>query len=309
MSGITIDHTGQVVSESRPADNTPPPGIYEGVDFAEYASWRAVNNSSLGPALISAAHYKAAKEQTREETDALAFGSLVHAAKLDPKELLNRYVVMPDFTEQLTKEYKNPRASKEYKEKVAAWKEQNTGKTVVTQQQYDEMVPICVAIDQSQLARELLGHDGPAEVSILWQDPRTGLMCKGRIDKLDHKTKRFADLKTAQSVSDFSRTIAQRGYHRQGAFYADGLRILLGDTYEPWLIPVEKTPPHTVMPAPLHHDALVAGRHQYRTALQRIATSKQTGNYAGPPVPSAWTVPEWAQPSVTLFGRHGGIIL
>jgi hypothetical protein len=287
----------------------PEPGMYEQIPFAEYAAWDAINNSSLGPALISAAHYRAYLEQDRTETDSMRFGSLVHAGKLDPKDLLNRYVVMPDFRTQLSKEYANPRASKEYKEKVEAWEKQVHGKQIVEQSDFDLLSAIVVALDSEPLARECLGHSGPAEVSLVWRDETTGLLCKGRIDKLDHTRKRFADLKTARSLEDYSREIANRGYHRQAAFYVDGLQAITGDIYEPWLVPVEKTPPFAVAAAPVDSDALIVGRLTYRRALRVIAKCRKTDNYPPLDSPAAWTVPMFAMPSITITGASGPITL
>lgn len=289
--------------------DTPAPGIYEKITFDEYCRWDAINNSSLGPALISAAHYRAYLDEPRTVSDALRFGTLVHAGKLDPKDLLNGYAVMPDFTQNLSKEFSNPKGSKEYKERVAAWTEQNKTKEIVEQVEFDLMAAIVAALDNEPLARDCFSHNGPAEVSMIWEDARTGLLCKGRIDKLDHKKNRFADLKTARSLHDYCKEILNRGYHRQAAFYSDGLYQLTGEKYEPWIVPVEKTPPFAVAAAPVGEQALSVGRSEYRQALQLIKDCKRTGNYPSVPSPSEWTLPEWAIPKLTLTGASGPITL
>lgn len=289
---------------------TPKPGIYEDVPFEEYRQWKAVNNSSLGSALVSAAHYRAYLQKPHEDTDALRFGSLMHAGKLDPKELLQKYVVMPPFEIQLEKEYANPRNTTEYKTKKADWEaQQPPEKTIVTQQEYDLMSAMCLALEKHTLARECFDHDGPAEVSLIWRDPVTGLLCKGRIDKLDHKQTRFADLKTAKSLSNYAREIFNRAYHRQGAFYQDGLYELLGKDFTPWLVPQEKEEPYACAAAPLDPDALTIGRREYRTALKTIAEARRTGNYPLPESPATWNIPGFAYPELTLTGSRGPVTL
>lgn len=310
MTSITIDHTGKVESKQcAPAEAHLPlePGIYEDVPFDEYCKWKAVNNSSLTAALKSPQHYKAALEKVWKPTDALLFGTLVHDGKLDPKELLTKYIVMPAFELQLSKEYTNPKATREYKGKVAEWEEQNQGKTIVTQDNFDTMRDMCTAIDGCTEARETLSHDGPAEVSFVWRDRETGILCKGRIDKMNHKENYISDLKTCITCDDFGKVIADRNYHRQGAFYIDGLYEILGDWFSHWIIAVEKEAPFGVKSAPLSEDAITQGRSQYRRALRNIQEAIGTGIYDGYQSPNAWDIPHWKNEKLQLTGPQGQI--
>lgn len=306
---IVIDHTGQVVPSKRKSDSAEDlkPGIYEGIPFSEYCKWDAVNNSSLTAALQSPKHYKAGLDKEQEPTDAMLFGTMVHDGKLDPKELLNKYVVMPAFEKELSKEYKVPKASKEYKEKVEEWESQNKGKIIVTQDDYNRMRDMCTALDACTEARQRLSHDGPSEVSFVWRDRATGILCKGRIDKMNHRDRYISDLKTCQSCDDFERVIADRNYHRQGAFYIDGLYELLGEWYQHWIIAVEKDHPFGVKAAPLSDDAVTFGRKQYRKALRNISSALNTGIYEGYQSPVCWDIPQWKQESLCLNGPDGPI--
>lgn len=283
----------------------PKPGVYEGVDFDEYRSWAAVNNSSLGPMRHSPAHYHAALQSVREETPALRFGTLCHAAKLEPLIVLERYTVMPDLTDGLRKddgtEYSNPRASKAYKERVAAWRQANANKQEISQAEFDDLIGISRALDDDARAHEWLRADGSAEVSIVWRDPATGLMCKGRIDKLLQASRMAVDLKTTRDGSDFERSMAKFGYARQAAFYADGLRELTGHPHWFAFVAVESSAPWAVRSALVAESALTAGRIEYRTALQAIAAGRKTHRWPGYEQPEQWDLPAWAQPDCELI--------
>ena len=282
-------------------EETPGPGIYRDVPFDCYRSWDCVNNSSFGAMLKSPAHYQVALTTPREPTEALKFGTLAHAGKLEPMTIAARYVVMPDFTQQLSKEYKNPRNSGEYKDRVAEFKRVNDGKEIVQQEAFDRLLGILEALNRNERAREYLSADGPAEVSLVWEDPETGLRCKGRIDKLDVELRSIADLKTTcKPASDFQRSIAQYSYHRQAAFYTDGLRVLTGKEYEFCLVAVERHPPHGVRAAPLGWDSIVVGREEYRTALRRIAECRKTGEWPDYEQPDVWELPAYKFPKTEL---------
>ena len=111
--------------------NCPEPGIYADTPDEVYFGWDAVNNSSLSPALRSMAHYRAALETKRPPTAAMEFGRFVHTVVLEPELLAARYVVTPDLVAELEGEYKNPKATKEYREKLAAFHELHTDKEVI----------------------------------------------------------------------------------------------------------------------------------------------------------------------------------
>jgi hypothetical protein len=93
---------------------------------------------------------------------------------------------------------------------------------------------------------------------------------------------------------DFARSMARLGYYRQGAFYVDGMRVLTGALYEFALVVAEREAPFGVRAAPLHPDAIAAGRLEYRELLLRIAEAQKTGRWSGYEDPDFWTLPDWA---------------
>lgn len=281
----------------------PKPGIYFDVPFEEYASWDAVNNSQLSPAVRSMLHYR--EQEPREATPAMHLGKIVHAGKLDPATLLDRFAVMPDFTPQLAREYERPRASKEWKELAAAWADRNVGKEVVSQEEMDRLRGVLTALSRHGRAAEYLAR-GRAEISLVWIDGSTGLLCKGRPDWWDEQARAIVDLKTTADASKFEIQMAKLAYHRQGAFYADGIRTLTKKPHMVRIVVVESDKPFGVRAAPLSEDALLAGHEEYVRLLVQIAECRRRGEWPGYEDPDEWNLPEWALPKteLTVAGRR-----
>jgi hypothetical protein len=279
---------------------TPAPGIYHDVPFEEYCAWDAINNSSLGPALKSPRHYKHGLDNPRADTDAFRFGRLCHADRLEPAAVLDRYVVMLDLSKDIKtadgKPARSPKATAEYKQRVATWEEQQTEADceVITRQRFDEFKGVLDSLNGNKLAREWFGTDGPAELSILWKDPITQLVCKIRIDKVTTPTQ-LTDLKSTRDAHNFGKSIADYGYYRQAAFYLDGYRLATGHDAAFCLVAVENVAPFGVRSAPLHPAAVAAQRTEYRLAMKRIAEARANGQWKGYDDPGAWELPHWKQ--------------
>ena len=286
----------------------PEPGIHQDIPFEEYVEWDAVNNSSLTRAARSMAHYRYAPPQA--ETKALRFGKLCHSGALEPLLIPKHYVVMPDLAEGIRRadgtEYASPRATAEYKRRAAEFKEANADKEVVDQDTYDTMMGVVDALLAHERAREYLYAPDPSEVSIVWDDPETGIRCKGRIDRLQLRASRLSDLKTTIDASQFERSVFRFAYHRQGAFYVDGMRVLTGEDFAFALVAVERDKPFGVRAAPLHSEALVEGRIEYRRLLRAIAQARQTGEWKGYEDPDCWRLPAYASSSQSADLVIGG---
>lgn len=281
--------------------NKPKPGIYEDIDFADYLSWDCVNNSSLASLNRSPAHYRAYKTaDTHTESAALAFGTLSHTGILEPLQIAERYVVMPAFETMLTGDYQKPKATKEYKEKVQQFEEVNAGKEIVSRDWFDKLLGINKSLAANQRASDYFHGSGQTEVSIVWDDPATGIRCKGRIDKVNDPAGLLVDLKTTQDAGNFPKAIANYGYDRQAAFYLDGFAVLTGKHYRFVIVAVEKETPFAVRAAPLSEACVANGRRQYRRCLDRLAECRTSEEWPSYDDPDEWDLPAWAMESVDL---------
>lgn len=93
------------------------------------------------------------------------------------------------------------------------------------------------------------------------------------------------DLKTTDDVSEFGfgRTIAQRRYHVQGAFYLDIMRWLYGDDAPQTFcfIPAQKKRPYDVAVHWLNEEHIRIGRDLYRQDLARIIACRRVNFWTG----------------------------
>lgn len=280
------------------------PGVYRNVEFREYCKWDAINNSSLGAAKQSMLHYHT--QGPMEDTPSLRFGRFVHAGKLEPMQALKHYAVMPAFETDLAGSYKVPKASKEYKDKVAEWTEMNRDREIVTQDELARMVCCLQSVASNPTAAGYFAGC-EYELSLCWEDDHTGLLCKARLDAWQARKRRITDLKTTRDGSSFEKAIVNYDYHRQAAFYVDGACRALGeDIREFCFVAVESYSPYGCRAAPMAEDAIDIGREQYKMILSQIATCRIADAWPGYPNPDCWDLPEWAKSGSEIKLTLGG---
>jgi exodeoxyribonuclease VIII len=195
--------------------DTPEIGLHFDVPEAVYFSWNAVNKSTLehvceGRTLAHARHEIL---HPSGPTPAKELGTAVHHAVLLP-ELFESEYVLPPKVDRRTKKGKL-----EWKE----FEEANPGKVRLSRDDWDLCLGMRDAAWSNPLIAEILGGERFVEVAAVWEDPETGILCKGRIDVLTTwgEWTVVADLKSTKNAAPraFARDVANYGYHRQGAFY------------------------------------------------------------------------------------------
>lgn len=271
------------------------PGIYFDVIGEEYRAIDAVNNGSLSQLRRSPCHCQFSPP--RDETPSQRLGRLTHEAILEPMEVLRRYVVMPDFARDERNQTGDGRRSSArtawVREQEAVFRNMQVGKSFVEQDELDAMLAMAAAVASVDAAREILQQAGRSEVTIVWHDDGSGLLCKGRIDRLGPRT--IGDLKTCPHLKKFQHSYRDFAYYRQMAFYVDGYAALTGQQLTPWIVAVENAPPYCVQVAPVHEDDLAQGRQEYGELLALYAQCKRTNEWPGPPSPESWRLPDWAR--------------
>ena len=250
----------------------PKPGIYPGVPFNEYVEWEAVNNSLLWTMKSkSPAHAKYEKENPRPETPALRYGHALHTLALEPKFFKDRYLVAP----------KCDRRTKTGKDIYEKWSKGLDGKQEVSANDYGSMLELDNAIKSQKIHRFI--EQGEAEICIVWEDKKTGLLCKGRIDYAHREHAIIIDLKSAIDATKekFSIAIFRYGYFQQAAFYCDGWRILTGDMPAYVFLTYEKTPPYLIAARELAAKDIIAGRLSYREQLYKYIECEKDNYWPG----------------------------
>lgn len=277
------------------------PGIYFDVPFEEYLSWDFLSNSKLSLAKRSAAHYRQGFKA--EPTPSMRLGSLVHCGALEPLAIAKRYTFMPNYAKHegnctANGERSYSSATKFVKSMEDQFRSLNHDKTIVSEDDYDKMIGIVSSLAGNELAKDLF-RDGKPEVSIVWEDSATGLLCKMRADWLrstNGNSGQVVDLKTTVDATEFGRAIARYGYHRQMAFYRRGINAVLGVDAEPWIIAVESSAPYGCRAAKLDATSLEIGESEVAELLAFVAECKALDSWPSYSNPESWSVPAWYLP-------------
>jgi hypothetical protein len=244
-----------------------------GVPFEEYLRWEGVSQSALKRMEHSPAHVRHYLDTPHEPTPAMVLGNAIHTAVLEPDKFDMRYAVAP----------KVDRRTKVGKETWAAFCEENADKVVLSA----DDAKACKAIagrlrDKGCGAAPWLLAQGHSEVSFQWTHERTGLLCKGRADRIFRGPKGpvLVDLKSCQNADPgaFSYASAKYGYGPQAAFYLDGLTAATGELHQFFqVIAVEKEAPYFCRVFSLSDETLAESREKYEGWLTQYAECEASG--------------------------------
>lgn len=257
------------------------PGIYFDIPFEEYVALDAFNQSGAKKLLRSPAHYQAyLLEEEEKKSDCLILGSIVDCLALEPQKFDSYFAIRPEtYTNEKgeTKPFNvNAKVCQAVMEQLSA-----SGKQVIKTNMLDAATSIAAAITRHKTAAEIIGRS-KKQVSLVWEDVDTGVLCKGRLDMLSETD--ISDLKSTVDASPegFSRSIESFGYHIQGAFYSDGYAALTGNIQLPYnIIAAETESPFCVATYALEADTLLIGRAIYKKALKKYADCKTHNNWPG----------------------------
>jgi len=245
-------------------------GIHKGIPNEEYHADRtAVSSTWLKTINKSPFHLRAMLDSPpAEPTPALTMGSAVDCLTFEPELWDKQFIVAPKDLNRRTKEGKETWA-KLMKDK----------RTVVSFAQYQEALATTAAITTNPVMKDIM-KSGESQLSFVWRDPVTGLLCKCRPDWYDEKSGTVVDLKTAQDASPkgFSRAIANFGYHIQQAFYSDGIRycgkpvrrFIFGVMEKPDGRTVTEADPRLMAFYELDEEDVQAGEDSYTSGLSAI---------------------------------------
>lgn len=252
-------------------------GIFAGLSNAEYHSGAGISKSGLDLISRSPLHYYAAyldpNRTPREETPAMALGTAIHSAVLEPEKFAADYLLMP----KLDRRTKDGKAAYE---DFTAQAEEN-GQTLISPDDYRACTTIAAQLRQNPAAAVLF-ENGKAEQSAFWTDRETGVLCKARPDWLRHGA--VLDVKSTDdaSPSGFQRSVLKWRYHVQAAWYLDGIHQATGVPPGAFIFCVfEKAPPYAAAFYYADNDMLELGRREYRRCLRLYADCLNSGNWHG----------------------------
>lgn len=272
-----------------------PPGIYYDMPFEEYLRINAFHKSAMSELRKSPRHYWHFKN-TPLDTKAIREGRLLETVLLEPELFYEQFVIYPDY--YMDYEYKksvkrpNPPLIKmewsNARKYCQTWKKEQEarGKIPIAEKDVDEVIECAAVIASKSELRKLI--QGQMQVTMVWVDPKTGVLCKARIDIL--RDDMIVDLKKTKDASysntgkgGFSNEILNFGYHEQGALYSDGWEVLNNHRLPFVFLAVEKFAPFECAGYPLREDSLITGRYNYRAMQIVYRDILEEGKYHGYP--------------------------
>jgi len=266
------------------------PGLNPGVPASIYHAFDAVSNSQLCRLAKSPAHYRSYMDHPEEKTDAMIFGSALHAYILEPDNFDLEFCARPMGLDLRRKE------DKEFFEQ---FKKKHEGKQIIKGEEYEICQHMRAAAMQHPLVNELLGSDGHTELSILWNID--DILCKARVDRyvMWRNKPTIVDLKTTTDASmrGFAKSMYAYRYYQQAAMYLDGMSAIQGYDHSTFIfIAMEKEPPFAIGIYEIDDQALQAGRQEYQRllALHRHCTQTQQWPSYASENPELITLPIWA---------------
>jgi hypothetical protein len=252
----------------------------------EYLAAAGVSNTMLGKIDQSPAHLQSYLHEPHEVTRAMEIGTFFHELTLLDNAPKNIAIRPPgpegDFR----------------KSEGKAWRkaQEAEGKTILTQDEYDSIYGMRDSIMRNPKLRYAI-ETGAREFSLFAPFNLGGsVMRKGRIDLVTTAAS-LLDFKTTTdaSLSAFSKTIANMGYHRQAAYYLDLAKENGLPHTEFVFVAVEKVKPYAVGIYYLDQESIGIGRKRYIELLQLFIECQSKNEWpAYSPEPQPISLPMWA---------------
>jgi hypothetical protein len=217
---------------------------------------------------------------TFEQTYAVGFDRSAHPNALDSADDLKQALAREMLVTSGTKAELSRRLIEEAgypREKIMMLLKQDheakmAGKIAIPASDYKNMLGMLRSVERHHTAGGLL-KGAATEQSFYWRDDQ-GVLRKCRTDAISANGLVIPDLKTTEDVSEvgFGRTIFQRRYHVQAAWYLDILYGLYGkDAPEIFaFVAAQKARPHDVAVHFLTADQIELGRRTYQRDLARL---------------------------------------
>ena len=253
-----------------------------------YHAADGISKSHTDAAAAGPQHYWAKyidpNRQPFAPTDDMRIGTLIHAAVLEPDEVGNRYIVLPEEAPNrpTSRQINAKKPSPETLAAIDWWREfeeKAKGKEIVPAEWLETAWNCRKAIFAEPYASRLLSNGGTAEQSIFATDPETGILMKCRPDFLTPQGI-MVDIKSARDASEdgFGRAIGDRRYYVQHPFYGDTFKHAFGETMKHFFfVAVEKTYPYNVGVYYLDEEQIEKGRERYKKDI-RVIQEVRSGN-------------------------------
>ena len=266
------------------------PGIHYGIPFADYLKIDAVSASALKEIRVSPRHYWRKRQRPDQDCDAYRVGRAGHTAILEPDRFLREYVLW-DAKAKNGSGKKAPRRGEQWDTFLSM----HAGKSILTDEQYDLALAMRDAAREHPTVSRWLAVPGKHEVTLIWDDPRTGVRCKARLDRVTADA--IDDVKTTNDPAPhkFAATAARLGYHVQAAHYSAGWHTLTGELLPFRFLVAQSREAFDVVPYEATDDFMAQGEAEAASMLDLLIQCRERNEWPGiSPEPVKLALPAWA---------------
>ncbi len=249
---------------------THTPGLYPDVPLEDYLRWPLVSQSILTVIRDkSPAHARYEQLHPSPSTPAQLVGDSLHRAVLQPDLFAKEFLRGPD----------GPWNRNPYKAELEEMRSNHPEATILKAEEYDTVLRMRDNVHTHPKISKLLTED--VELSAIWQDRATELMCKGRFDCVNRKRGVFLDLKKTRDASPrgFLKAIGTYGYYLQAAMYYAGAYALDLPVKHFVFVAIEDYPPYAVAAYRITDKALMAAEYELGDLMQVYKECVESGHW------------------------------
>lgn len=269
-----------------------PAGIYEGVPACEYHKTKHTSHSKVKPLVRheTPEHYKHALDNPITPTTDMMMGTATHTLILEPHLFDETVETGPTAT----------RRSKSWKERQA----EVPDKILLTEGETHAVEGMAARIHEEPELVALMTMAGNVfEPTVRWDytaDSGTVIECKSRPDLWLRSPEVLLDLKTTDSVDDytFGKRMLDLCYFSQGAMYQHAMGELGYKIRDVLILAIERKPPYVLDLIRIDTETLDLGWRRVRAALEIVATCRERNSYPGNTIDLSnirtVSVPYWA---------------
>jgi hypothetical protein len=256
----------------------------------------------------------------KEPSDSLILGRAAHALILGDEVFDEHFVYVPKDaprrpTAVQVKAFERDGVWSDAAAKGAEWWAEfdanAAGRLLLKEEQVEKIMRMGENLRENTFAVEVLTSD-LIEISMVWQDPITGIWIKSRPDCIPSNGVDFGDLKTFAPKSrdliiSAQRSVTDFGYPLQMALAVMGAEVVFGTTAERCaLVFVQTSAPFEVVPIEIDPVSIYWARVLIRQGLDRMKHGLDTGEWPGvAPDPIAYQYPDSMQKRFEQMQKHG----
>ncbi len=240
------------------------PGIYYDVPFEDYLNWNCFSKSMISSLLISPKHYKD-YEKNGLKSSGFAFGNALEDYLLEKDKFWETYVFLPETYENKKGEIKpfslKSPACREIKEAY-----EMRGFTTIEPSLVSILEDIEIEVKKSHINNLI---QGTPQVSVVWRNENTGVLCKARYDILNEEN--ITDLKSTKSaeINSFRKDMYNLKYHCQAGMYQESWAFHNNGEMLPFIFAcIENTSPYAIASYAIREDSMTLGLREAERAMR-----------------------------------------